>query len=78
MAVVLLPFPFAGNGFTIEHLNAGDEREFGSATGGLVAAGLISVEAGASAEVASVESEPVADVESADSAVAQKKTQRRR
>lgn len=47
MATVLVPFPFAGNGFTVEHLNVGDERDFGSATEGLKAAGLISVEPGA-------------------------------
>lgn len=50
MAVVLLPFPYAGNGFTIENLNAGDVRDFGAATDGLVDAGLISVEAPASFE----------------------------
>jgi hypothetical protein len=39
--VVVRPFPFAGNGYTLESLNAGDERDFGSATAGLLAAGLI-------------------------------------
>lgn len=47
MATVLLPFPFAGNGFTVEYLNVGDERDFGSATEGLESAGLISVDPGA-------------------------------
>jgi len=42
MSVVLAPFPFAADGFTIEHLAPGDEREFGVLTGGLVKAGLVS------------------------------------
>ena len=50
MAVVLLPFPYAGNGFTIENLVTGDIREFGAATGGLIAAGLISVDVPAISE----------------------------
>lgn len=77
MAVVLLPFPFAGNGFTIEHLNAGDEREFGSATDGLAAAGLISIEPTASRDGASAEAEP-ATAESVDAVEAPKKTPQKR
>lgn len=41
MAIVLKPFPFAGDGFTLESLAPGDERDFGSCTDGLVAEGLI-------------------------------------
>jgi hypothetical protein len=29
MAVVLEPFAFAADGFTLEHLKPGDERDFG-------------------------------------------------
>lgn len=44
MAVVLMPFAFAANGYTVVDLEIGDERDFGSATDGLVDAGFISVE----------------------------------
>ncbi|RWX28951.1 hypothetical protein EHH54_31750 [Rhizobium leguminosarum] len=42
MAVVLKPFDYASDGFTVEHLNEGDERDFGAATDGLVAEGFVS------------------------------------
>ena len=45
MATVLVPFPFAGNGYTVEYLNVGDTRDFGAATEGLATAGMISVDA---------------------------------
>lgn len=38
---VVRPFPYAGNGYTLENLVPGDERDFGAATSGLVAAGFI-------------------------------------
>lgn len=38
---VVRPFPYAGNGYTLELLNAGVERDFGSATAGLAAEGWI-------------------------------------
>ena len=44
MAVVLQPFRFARDGFTIESLAPGDERDFGSCHDGLVVAGLITDE----------------------------------
>jgi len=44
MPIVLEPFPFAGDGFTVEHLKVGDKRDFGAATGGLIAAGLVSAD----------------------------------
>ncbi|RWN51394.1 MAG: hypothetical protein EOS04_24280 [Mesorhizobium sp.] len=40
---VLKPFPFAGNGYTLEHLSVGDEREFGTAADGLISEGYISL-----------------------------------
>lgn len=43
LAIVLVPFPYAGNGYTLESLVAGDEREFGAATDGLVAEGFIAI-----------------------------------
>lgn len=50
MAVVIKPFEFASDGFTIESLVTGDERDFGSATDGLVDEGFINVEAEAEVE----------------------------
>ncbi len=50
MAVVIKPFDFASDGFTIESLATGDERDFGAATDGLVEEGFISVEAEAETE----------------------------
>lgn len=41
MAVVLRPFNFAPDGFTVERLVEGDEREFGDLTEGLQSAGYI-------------------------------------
>ncbi|MGQ3295828.1 MAG: hypothetical protein ACT6U0_26965, partial [Shinella sp.] len=46
---MLQPFAFAANGFTVEYLNVGDNRDFGSAAEGLAAAGMISVDAVAAA-----------------------------
>ncbi|TIL91456.1 MAG: hypothetical protein E5Y73_17415 [Mesorhizobium sp.] len=56
---VLKPFPFAGNGYTLEHVTVGDEREFGTATDGLVAEGYISL-------VAKVEESAVEPIEIAE------------
>lgn len=61
---VVKPFPFSGNGYAVENLNAGDERDFGAAADGLLDEGYI-VSVGA-APVASViemenEAEPVVD-----------------
>lgn len=89
MAVVLLPFPYAGNGFTIENLNAGDVRDFGAATDGLVDAGLILVEAPASfaerfeghkiaIEVGELTPDEVRAVENIAAAPAKKTYQKRR
>ncbi|SFB52344.1 hypothetical protein SAMN03159496_04637 [Rhizobium sp. NFR07] len=50
MAVVIKPFDFASDGFTIESLVTGDERDFGAATDGLVGEGFISVDVEADAE----------------------------
>jgi hypothetical protein len=41
MAVALKPFPFAGDGHSVEMLKAGDERDFGALTAGLVAEGYV-------------------------------------
>lgn len=57
---VVKPFPFAGNGYAVENLSVGDERDFGASTDGLLAGGYI---AGIGAAVAEPESEaePVVD-----------------
>lgn len=39
--VVVKPFPFAGNGYTVENLVAGDRRDFGSMAAGLEREGWI-------------------------------------
>lgn len=36
-----MPFPYAGDGFTVELLKVGIDRDFGKATAGLIAAGYI-------------------------------------
>lgn len=41
MAVVLKAFDYAADGFTVERLTPGDEREFGDLAAGLTAAGYI-------------------------------------
>lgn len=41
MHKVVRPFAYAANGYTLEHLNVGAERDFGSATAGLLAEGYI-------------------------------------
>ncbi|TIU12456.1 MAG: hypothetical protein E5W44_07190 [Mesorhizobium sp.] len=44
MAKVVKPFPYAADGFTLEHLVPGDERDFGAATAGLVEEGFIATD----------------------------------
>jgi hypothetical protein len=41
MATVIKPFAYAADGFTVESLVPGDERDFGAATDGLVGEGFI-------------------------------------
>lgn len=53
MTAVLKPFDFASDGYTVERLNVGDDRDFGDLTEGLAKAGLI--------EVTEPEVEPTAD-----------------
>lgn len=36
-----MPFPYAGDGYTVEWLKPGDERDFGAVAAGLASAGLI-------------------------------------
>lgn len=43
LAKVVKPFPYYGDGVTLENLNVGDERDFGTMTDGLVRAGFVSV-----------------------------------
>ena len=43
LAKVVKPFPYYGDGVTLENLNEGDERDFGSMTEGLIKAGLVVV-----------------------------------
>lgn len=57
MAVVIKPFPYAGDGFTVERLIAGDERDFGAAAAGLAAEGFIEPASAAKSE-ATVVAEP--------------------
>lgn len=42
MAVVLKQFPWSSNGYDVEILNPGDERDFGSAHAGLAGEGFVS------------------------------------
>ncbi|MER9911697.1 hypothetical protein NKJ71_13795 [Mesorhizobium sp. M0050] len=67
MAIVLKPFPFAGDGHTLEHLVAGAEREFGGCTDGLVAEGYIALdvakESAAAVAVAAEESPAPDEIE---------------
>lgn len=51
MAVVLKPFPFAGDGHSVERLEPGDERYFGALTAGLVDEGYVAEESAAEPEV---------------------------
>lgn len=44
MHVVVRPFAYAANGYTLENLNVGDKRDFGASADGLLAAGLIAPE----------------------------------
>lgn len=39
--VVKIPFPYAGDGFTVEHLKVGESRDFGQSAEGLLLEGLI-------------------------------------
>jgi hypothetical protein len=41
VAVVVEPFRFARDGFTVEHLNVGDDRDFGDSLPGLIAEGFV-------------------------------------
>lgn len=41
--VVKIPFPYAGDGFTVEHLKVGESRDFGMSAEGLLSEGLIEV-----------------------------------
>lgn len=41
MSKVIKRFPYTSNGYTIERLNVGDERDFGDATASLIEAGFI-------------------------------------
>jgi hypothetical protein len=41
MAKVLKSFPYAANGFTVEQMKEGDDRDFGKSTQGLVDEGFI-------------------------------------
>lgn len=43
MAKVVKPFPYAADGFTLENLVPGDERDFGAATAGLIEEGFIAI-----------------------------------
>lgn len=56
MAVVIMPFRFAANGFTVEQLVPGDERDFGDVTEGLVSEGFV-----AGDDVPSAERPPAAE-----------------
>jgi hypothetical protein len=50
--VVLKTFPFAEDGIRVKHMAVGDKADFGSATNGLVAEGLIASTAPEPAPVA--------------------------
>lgn len=50
MATVIKPFDYASDGYTVESLVPGDERDFGVATEGLAAEGFIEVEVAEEAE----------------------------
>lgn len=50
MATVIKPFAYAADGFTVESLVPGDERDFGVATEGLVDEGFIEAEVAEEAE----------------------------
>lgn len=52
MAKVLKSFPYSPNGYTVEILKVGDDRDFGAATQGLVDRGDVE---GATAAVEAVE-----------------------
>ncbi len=45
MATVIKPFAYAADGYTVESLVPGDERDFGVATDGLVDEGFIEADA---------------------------------
>lgn len=59
---MLRPFPFAGDGHTVEHLVAGEDREFGDCTEGLIAEGFISVGAKSAHENPVVVTEDTSEV----------------
>lgn len=73
MAVVIKSFLYAGDGFTVENLVPGDERDFGEAAAGLAAAGYIDLtgSGGVASEPVAVDEppaleEPVADASEGD------------
>lgn len=45
MAVVLKPFPWSPNGYDVEYLQVGAERDFGASEPSLADAGYVSIEA---------------------------------
>lgn len=45
MTKVLKPFPWSPNGYTVERLNIGDDRNFGASTKSLADEGLIEADA---------------------------------
>lgn len=55
---MLKPFPFAGDGHTVEWLVAGLERDFGAAATGLFAEGFIDSEGGALDAIQSSDEQP--------------------
>lgn len=57
MGVVIEPFPFAGDGFTVEFLKPGDQRDFGSAEQGLIDAGFVAASAATEAVAPDIEAE---------------------
>lgn len=61
MAVVLKPFAHSADGFTVELLATGMEREFGAATDGLEAEGFIEVAKKKAAEMKPVQKEKLGE-----------------
>ncbi len=68
MATVLKEFMWARNGYTIETLKPGDERDFGNAFAGLAAEGYVSVEP---AQQKQAEPDPAPEVTAAVDPVAE-------
>lgn len=61
MAIVIKPFAYAADGFTVESLVPGDERDFGVATDGLVDEGFV-VDGGTVEPAIDIVAEPVEPV----------------